>query len=396
MKNRSTRPLFHGYRDFLLNLRVWLEDGTMHVCELQVHFRDVHALGTLHKTHSLYEYFRAYFGGDTDVVARRLDVLLPFAREQHATCEALVDSVLRGGGKKGPEGRGVVQSATPENDEGDAAGGGALVSDPLLTAANNALAPHSNRRERGGGRRLSAPELGSIAALMSDLGRPELELELRGQELELTRAASGGGGGEDTAEVAEALHNCAGALDDRGKFEEAAAMYLEALRVIKKVYGKEHSAVADVLNNLAVVYDQQGKLEQSAQAYKKALVIMRKVYSGDHERVAVTLNNLAGIVYKQFGLDEQGEAEESTALYEEALRIRKKVHGSEHADVADTLNNIGVIRTNQGRLAEALALYEEALRVMKRAHGPVHASVADCLNNMAVVFDMQASVFQTL
>ena len=37
MKNRSAKALFQGYRDFLLNLAVTLPDGTVHVCELQVH-----------------------------------------------------------------------------------------------------------------------------------------------------------------------------------------------------------------------------------------------------------------------------------------------------------------------------------------------------------------------
>jgi len=41
LKNRSAKALFQGYRDFLLNLAVTLPDGTMHVCELQVHFRRI-------------------------------------------------------------------------------------------------------------------------------------------------------------------------------------------------------------------------------------------------------------------------------------------------------------------------------------------------------------------
>ena len=104
MKNRSAKALFQGYRDFLLNLAVTLPDGTVHVCELQVHYRRIkvgfaevsssrveysniyesllifayfslHAattklLGIEHKSHETYEFFRSYFMGNMGPAAK--------------------------------------------------------------------------------------------------------------------------------------------------------------------------------------------------------------------------------------------------------------------------------------------------------------------------------------
>ena len=56
LKNRFAAPLYNGYRDALYNIQIFLEDGTYHVCELQLHLAAVVA----HKkrSHGFYEFFR--------------------------------------------------------------------------------------------------------------------------------------------------------------------------------------------------------------------------------------------------------------------------------------------------------------------------------------------------
>ena len=72
LKNRSAKPLFQGYRDFLLNLAFTLKDGTVHVCELQVHYRKIKLLGVELKSHETYEFFRSYFTGNMGAAAKML------------------------------------------------------------------------------------------------------------------------------------------------------------------------------------------------------------------------------------------------------------------------------------------------------------------------------------
>ena len=61
MKNRCAKPLFQGYRDFLLNLAFKLPGGSHHIAELQIHFRQIKLAGVATKSHETYEYFRSFF-----------------------------------------------------------------------------------------------------------------------------------------------------------------------------------------------------------------------------------------------------------------------------------------------------------------------------------------------
>ena len=64
LKNRFSEPLFNGYRDALYSVRVQIAPGVWHVCEMQLHLRDVRDLAREQRTHAHYEYFRSYFAGN--------------------------------------------------------------------------------------------------------------------------------------------------------------------------------------------------------------------------------------------------------------------------------------------------------------------------------------------
>ena len=95
MKNRCAKPLFQGYRDFLLNIAFELPGGSHHVAELQVHFRSVKLAGIASKSHETYEYFRSFFAGNLSHVATNLQLIECIGKENHKTCDSLVDSVIK-------------------------------------------------------------------------------------------------------------------------------------------------------------------------------------------------------------------------------------------------------------------------------------------------------------
>ena len=96
LNNRCCPGLFQGYRDMNTNLRIRLKDGTLHACELQVHLREIKSLAVEHESHETYEFFRRYFDGNSSAVKERLAVMVetPLGREEHGSCEALVESAL--------------------------------------------------------------------------------------------------------------------------------------------------------------------------------------------------------------------------------------------------------------------------------------------------------------
>ena len=93
-KNRSCNPpLFNGYQDILMNVAVKVENVT-HLCELQIHLMPIKESEALHQSHTVYEYFRSFFLGNSDAVAQRLEMLCKLPVDEANDVEELVDHVL--------------------------------------------------------------------------------------------------------------------------------------------------------------------------------------------------------------------------------------------------------------------------------------------------------------
>ena len=79
LKNRFVHPTPGGFRDANINIRVSLTSSRgfkfSHICELQVHHRIIHELGTSLNSHNQYEFFRSYFRGSNRTVEDRLSLV---------------------------------------------------------------------------------------------------------------------------------------------------------------------------------------------------------------------------------------------------------------------------------------------------------------------------------
>lgn len=73
-KNRYAQPLFNGYRDALYNLALEVRPGACwQLCEVQLHLAAI--LSHKKQSHGYYEFFRAFFSGDSGSIERRLAIL---------------------------------------------------------------------------------------------------------------------------------------------------------------------------------------------------------------------------------------------------------------------------------------------------------------------------------
>lgn len=71
-KNRFKSPTEVGFRDAMLVFSIKTKAGFEHTCEVQVHLRAVKEYGLLSNSHWYYEYFRSFFAGSMETVAKRL------------------------------------------------------------------------------------------------------------------------------------------------------------------------------------------------------------------------------------------------------------------------------------------------------------------------------------
>jgi tetratricopeptide (TPR) repeat protein len=150
----------------------------------------------------------------------------------------------------------------------------------------------------------------------------------RSSEALWTHALAHGAGRSDVAH-----YNLGVELDEKGRLEEAAAQYAEALR-----FAPHH---AGARNNLGAILFRQGKIDEAIAHYTEALRI-DPAYPDAH-------NNMGAALFQS------GKTDEAIAHYTEALRLVPN-----HADAH---NNLGVALSRRGRIEDAVHHFAEALRI---------------------------------
>ena len=143
-------------------------------------------------------------------------------------------------------------------------------------------------------------------------------------------------------DVASALNNLAGLLQDTNRLAEAEPLYRRALEIDEASYGPDHPEVATDLNNLAGLLQATNRLAEAEPLYRRALAIDEASLGPDHPDVAIRLNNLAGLLRATNRL---GEAE---PLFRRALAIFEKSLGADHPNTATVRENLAALGAARG------------------------------------------------
>ena len=182
--------------------------------------------------------------------------------------------------------------------------------------------------------------------------------------------------GAEHPEVADSLNNLGVVHAALGEYEESKRVGLRVLKFWQDVQGQEHPRVADSLTNLGMIYEFLGDYEQVRRSNMQALAIREQTLGPEHPKVADSLNNL-GIVYSSLG-----DHEEAKVMHSRALAIRRRVLGPDHPKVADSLINLGAVHEAVGEYEQAKAMFARGLDIREQALAPQHPQVADSLYNM--------------
>ncbi len=218
--------------------------------------------------------------------------------------------------------------------------------------------------------------------------------------------------------IAEALAAHGGALAALARFDEAEALYWEAIASAQRarhqriaaetwnhlVYlvGCEKARPEEVLRwlpvaesaiavtgsvgltaayegNLGAVLFQKRDYEAAEEHYRKALDLAVSLRGPDHLAVVNYLNNVGTVNAVQ------GDLETGIEYFERALAIRRSALGEDHLSVAHVLHNLALAHAQLGRPDEALALQKRALAIREQALPPDHGDIASSLNNLAAL-----------
>jgi len=186
-----------------------------------------------------------------------------------------------------------------------------------------------------------------------------------------------------SVEAGRLLHQAGVYLRERGQYEQAKLLLVQALQIREQALGTEHLEVADTLNELALVYWLQSTYEQAEPLHVRALQIREQHLGKEHITVAKSLNNLAAVYQRQ------GKYKESESLHLRALRIWEQHLGPEHLDVGASLNNLANLYMNQERYQEAEPFYLRTLQILELHFRSGHPTLAIVLNNLAKLYMKQ-------
>jgi eukaryotic-like serine/threonine-protein kinase len=201
------------------------------------------------------------------------------------------------------------------------------------------------------------------------LNRLEDALRFSEQGLEIRRRLNQKSG------IAESLLEIARTQQALGKFDLAAASYMESLALRKETGDKV--GFGDTLLDLGNLYVERGRYDRALQHYKESLQVQREVGNQNYE--ALLLSNIGGVSFLQ------GNYDEALTNYQRSLTIRERL--GVPGDTADTLHNLAEAYERRGQYDQALDRYLKALE-LRRTAGDKRNAALDRYS-MGTVFERQ-------
>jgi len=183
-----------------------------------------------------------------------------------------------------------------------------------------------------------------------------------------------------SAKFAEVLNNLAILYKKIGSYEQVEPLYLEALEILKEIFGRIHPDYIATMNNLARLYDEIGLLSRSEPVYKELISIIDNEMGGVHPDKDIYLNN-----YSQM-FAQMGRYSDAEALMLQSIELTKQKVGERHPTTAVRLNNLADIYETTGKYSAAEKLYLQAIDIIKEKLGVKHLYYAIYISNLAGLY----------
>ncbi len=170
-------------------------------------------------------------------------------------------------------------------------------------------------------------------------------------------------GGTNAALAARFLDHQAGPLRALGRFDEALARRLEALRMREALLEPTSSELASSYNNLGTMYLSRDQLDDAEAYFGKARGILVAVYGEDHVELAAVDGNLGDVALAR------GRWADGVGLHRRAVDAVERAQGPDHADLIHPLTGMGIGTARGGAPRAAIPLLERAVRIAEATGG---------------------------
>ncbi|KDO11276.1 hypothetical protein DV26_08340, partial [Amycolatopsis mediterranei] len=184
-----------------------------------------------------------------------------------------------------------------------------------------------------------------------------------------------------TTEVAYLLSRVAAYLQTRGDARTALPLFQRAYRLLKDLYGEDHSSTLSVASSLAVALSELGKHQQARELHEDVLTRRKRVLGDDHPD---TLNSASNLAVDLSKLGKYGQARE---LSEDTLARYKRVFGDDHPGTLMIVNDLAIHLRTLGEYQQARELHEDTFTRRRRVLGDDHPSTLTSANNLALALN---------
>lgn len=208
---------------------------------------------------------------------------------------------------------------------------------------------------------------------------------------------------ETALQLSVGFNGLGDAATARSSFDQAATNYTRALEIMVDAFGPDDRRLMNVLTNLARLQGDRGNFEEAERLYKQALALNRDGRSIHAPELAATKSNLAALYF------DRGRIEEAERLWQAAFAIYSSALGGDHVIALGVLMNLGNVYRTKGKmlrkkedLCKAEQVYLRALEIWdlnsKRRRGRKktvnkdHLLVASIHRSLAHVYVNQAKL----
>ena len=164
----------------------------------------------------------------------------------------------------------------------------------------------------------------------------------------------------------------------QANYQQSQDYYFQALEILEKELGSEHTDVATTLTGLATIDVDQGKYGEAEPLLERSLMILSNALDPNDRYLADAIMNLAE------GYNAQGKYDQAGPLYERALEIRRNKLSENHPDLADSLYGLGWFYLERGRYGESEPLLKQVLAIWEQESDKRDAATG--LDSLSVLY----------
>ncbi|KAH8589491.1 hypothetical protein B0O99DRAFT_692387 [Bisporella sp. PMI_857] len=165
-----------------------------------------------------------------------------------------------------------------------------------------------------------------------------------------------------------------------GKGVEAEKMSVLAMKVRKRILGREHNDTLNSVGMVGLAYQLRGRWDAAEELFVQVMETRKKRLGKDHPHTLTSMTNLAS-TYRN-----QGRWDAAEKLEVQVMETSKKKLGEDHPNTLTSMANLASTNRNQGRWDAAERLEVQVMEVSKKKLGEDHPSTLTSMANLASTY----------